>query len=115
MTTAYEASLILYKELREILEKEKEDIAASDLDRLEHYCAVKEEIIQKLSRLETRGLAARNQLTGNRLEADIREILLVHEENAKALLEIRDRLATELTGLQAVKTTLKAYDIHAKA
>lgn len=115
MATGYEAVFLLYKELLEVLEKEKEDIAASNLGRLESYCAAKEEIIQRLGQLEKYGFAARNLPPGSGLEAEIKRVLLLHEANTKAVLEIRNRLTSELSGLQTVKSTIKAYNIHAKA
>lgn len=109
--------IVLYKELLEVAEREREEISGSDLDKVEHYCSLKDGIIQKiaeLTRMSGSGLAALNAEQKEILEPIIKKIIQLHDSSTKAVQEMRSGVNSELTGLNTAKTAFKAYNAYKK-
>lgn len=109
--------ILLYKELLEVAEREKEELSASDLDKVEYYCSLKEGLIQKIAELtgmSSKGLEALNAEQKEVLEPILKKIIMLHDAGTKAVQEMRNRVNSELTGLNTAKTAFKAYSAYKK-
>lgn len=106
--------IVLYKELLEVAEREREELSASDLDKIEQYCSLKDGLIQKIAGLTGSGLAALNAEQKEILEPILKKIIQLHDSSTKAVQEMRSGVNSELTGLNTAKTAFKAYNAYKK-
>lgn len=117
MKSGHSEIITLYKELLEVFEKEKEELSASDIDKVEYYCSLKEGLIQKIAELTGmpgNGLAGLNSEQKETLEPLLRKILLLHDAGTKAVQEMRNSVNSELAGLNTAKTAFRAYTAYKK-
>ncbi|MFQ5455994.1 MAG: hypothetical protein ACE5EA_07310 [Nitrospirota bacterium] len=107
MQTKDDEMILLHKRLLEISEKECNEIAGNnlDLDRREEYSSLKEDIIKRLEMLN-------NNLyygSGSEIKNIIKRILAINEKNISDILNLQDKIMSEMSTLQTGKKASLAY------
>ncbi|MCL5062005.1 MAG: hypothetical protein M1443_02190 [Nitrospirae bacterium] len=98
----------LYRRLLDISKKEQEEIASQDLEKIEYYNSLKDEMIKEIEKTEMPELHTTPE-TVEAIRSLLTEIVAVNEANTKAVQELRDRTFSEISSFHKIKTGLKAY------
>jgi len=102
---------VLYERLLDAAVNEKNAIARRDIDEMERCCFLGEALIRELEDMLHGPGKAPALSPGQRaaIEALIREIIDINAGNAAAAGNMRDEVASEISGFQKKKAAFKAY------
>jgi len=110
MNTVHEKSVKVCGKLLDILEKEKQEIAANNLDSVEHYCSIKMGLIQELDEINKE--IARTACTdiSAKIEPLLKKIIELNETNAEAVRNMKKDVLSEISTGHKKSKAFKAYN-----
>ncbi len=110
MKTDENEIILLYERLLDAAVHEKNEIAQRNLDRIEHYCSLKENLIKELEELNNNG---KTLISSHReraeIESLIKKIIDLNKSNAGAVGDMKDEVISDISTLRRSKTAFKAY------
>ena len=110
MGTEFNKAADVCKKLLDILEQEKKEIAANNLDRIEHYCSIKMELIQEFDEINKgssdTGVADKRA----EIEPLLKNIIELNETNAEAVRNMKKDVLSEISTGHKKSKALKAYN-----
>ncbi len=102
--------ILLLKRLLEITEKEQEDIAKSNIDKLEHYNAIKKDIINEIEVLKKdKAWIAQNEDSAD-IESILNKINTINNANSAAVRIMQDKVKDKMRDQNSRKTAINAYN-----
>lgn len=111
MGTEFNKAADICKKLLDVLEEEKKEIAANNLDRIEHYCSIKMELIQELDEIN-KGSSSGTGAADKRAEIEpiLKNIIELNETNAEAVRNMKKDVLNEISTGHKKSKALKAYN-----
>ena len=102
--------VLLYKKILLITEKEHDEIGNVNIDKLEDYGLIKENIVRKLQKIRNKEMLSLNRGRESvEIEKLIKEILALNEKNRKSVISLQNDVMVEISSLQCSKKAHKAY------
>jgi len=113
--------ILLYNKLLETFETEKLEISEQNLNGIEHCFSLKKDLLSELDALinsdssqqGSSGSILTEIPTGSKQRDEIasliKKIAVINEANAKAVLELKNKLADEMSSINRGKTAFNAY------
>ena len=99
----------LYEKLLEISEKEKDEIASCNIDKIEYCWSLKEDLIRDLEKQNNGESWVLCPGQGTEIEALIHKIVAVNKANKDAIIKMKDALLSDISTLNNGKKAVKAY------
>lgn len=101
--------IVICRELLDILDKERGEIAAANLDKLEHYGSLKEGLIKEMQAPANSGLWISSPEDTAEIHSLMKKIVDFNESNEKSLLKIKEGIIAEFSTIQTTRKAHKAY------
>ncbi len=109
MKTDENKIILLYERLLDISGKEIKEIEACNLDKMEYYWALKENLVKELEELnkDKRYIPSPGQRA--EIESLIKKIIDINKSNAGAVRDMKNEVISDVSSLRRSKTAFKAY------
>ncbi len=111
MKTDENEMISLYKRLLDITEKEQSEITACNIDKMEHYWSLKEELIGELEKMNNGEPWISSLKQNGEIESLIKKIISANKSNADAVSEMKRSLLKDISSLHNNKKAVSAYQI----
>lgn len=109
MKSVYDSIVSLYTELLGIAEREREAIAASSLEMVEHYCSLKDGLFQKLTGLISSGYPPMDAGQCAELRSLIKQVSDLTEHNRQVVRNVTNEIAGQIFLAGTTKEAFHAY------
>ena len=109
MKTDENKMISLYKRLLDITEKEQSEITTCNIDKMEYYWSLKEDLIGELEKMNNgeSWISSRNQ--SGEIESLIKKIISANKTNAAAVSEMKKSLLKDISSIHNNKKAVSAY------
>lgn len=106
---SYENKMVaVSRELRDVLEREQDDIVKCNIAGMQHYVLIKENLIKEMQDPANNALWY-SEADIPELQSLMKRIVELTASNEKLLFNTREQVAAKLTALQTVRKAVKAY------
>ncbi len=110
MSERKENPVLLLRRILEISEKEQKEIDENNLDKLDHYCSLKNDLMCKLKELDKSESWISSPDKSSEIESILKKIDEINNANAEAVREKRDKVMGQICDQQTTKTAINAYN-----
>lgn len=110
METESNKAVDVCQKLLEILEKEKKEISAKNLDSIEHYCSLKMGLIKELDDINKEVARTDSAEKAAKVEPLLKKIIELNESNAEAVRNMKKDVLNEITTGHKQSKAFKAYN-----
>jgi hypothetical protein len=103
-------TISLYRRMLDIAEKEREEIAAHNLDGIESCWLQKKDLIRELEELskgESWISCSRQKIE---IESLIKKVAAINKDNAEVVRDMRNKVLEEMSGQKTRKKAFRAYN-----
>ncbi len=108
MNTDSNKAVVVCRKLLDLLEKEKQDIAKSDLDCIEQNCSLKMDLIKELDDINS--AASPDKKSKEAIEPLLKKIVELNESNTEAVRKLKKDVLGEITTSHKKRNAFKAYN-----
>ncbi len=110
MKTEDSKAVEVCKKLLDLLEEEKSEIKEKNLDRIEHYCSLKMELIKELDEVNKETSQKSGSGREAKVEPLLKKIIELNEANAEAVRDMKKSVVSDITSGHKKKKAFKAYN-----
>ncbi len=112
MKTDEKKMISLYEKLLEITEKEHNEIKDCNIDKMEYYWALKEDLIGELKKMNNGEPWISSRKQGDEIESLIKKIISANKTNVAAASEMKKSLLNDISSIHNGKKAVNAYQGH---
>ena len=109
MKTDEKRMISLYKRLLDITEKEQNEITACNIDKMEYYWSLKEDLIGELEKMNNGEPWISSRKQGDEIESLIKKIISTNKTNTAAVSEMKKSLLNDISSIHNGKKAVSAY------
>jgi hypothetical protein len=109
MKTDENKMISLYKRLLDITEKEQNEITDCNIDKMEYYWSLKEDIIGELEKMNNGEPWISSRKQSGEIESLIKRIISANKTNAAAVSEMKKSLLKDISSIHNNKKAVSAY------
>jgi hypothetical protein len=111
MKTDENRMISLYKRLLDITEKEQNEIKDCNIDKMEYYWSLKEDLMGELKKMNNGKPLISSRAQSGEIESLIKKIISANKTNAAAVSEMKKRLLKDISSIHNDKKAVSAYQI----
>lgn len=109
MKNVYNSIMSLYREILSVAEREKEAIAASSLEMIEHYCSLKDGLLNELMSLTDSGYPPMDTGQCAELRFLIKQVSELNEHNRQVVQNMANEIVGQIYLAGTTKEAFHAY------